>query len=150
MKFWIAYTLSWLPVLLVGQTQLFTRWEELPEPGAIVCFYEDQAGFMWVGTEQGAYRYDGNRWQLWRRRDSGHQMVRVIQQDPQGRLWFGYQDGGIQYLDSDQGLTTFDPEEGLSSKPITGIEFDGQGRLWFSTYGEGLYFWDRGRLYNLG
>jgi diguanylate cyclase (GGDEF)-like protein len=61
----------------------------------IKCIYQDRAGFLWIGTHGGAYRYDGNRFE-----EFGPQQgitipsIEDIREDGDGRIWIGTS-GGI-------------------------------------------------------
>src|SRR6185503_20375839 len=110
--------------------------------------YQDQQHFIWIGTSQGLFRYDGYNFQKIAGSDSNaHPSVNAIMRDATGKLWIGYEDGAIRILQHNQ-LTTFYPEEGVPKVAITDFAQDSSGNIWFSTYGEGLYVLSNRRIYN--
>lgn len=71
-------------------------------------------------------------------------VVRVISEDSDGRIWIGTH-GGLSLLNrEDEGFSfknyTYDPEEstGLCGAWVSGIVSDTRGIMWFSTYGGGI------------
>lgn len=64
---------------------------------AITCIFEDRAGYIWIGTERGLNRYDGQRVDHFPPGASGplggH--ITSIAEDGRGDLWFSTVDGGI-------------------------------------------------------
>ncbi len=128
--------------------RLLPRAHESPKELMASCFYQDDSGFMWIGSETGLFRFDGSHWVSFPRPGMILDTVTAINEGPDGRLWVGFQDGGICWVGREN-LIPFTPEEGLPKAPVSGIVFDQQDRLWFSTYGEGLYYQDGNRLYNI-
>lgn len=110
--------------------------------------FEDQDGFIWLGTKEGLYRYDGNDPIPILFSDSlADPSVTAICQGNDGRIWVGHESGEISYIRG-QSLFPFDMEEGHPRARITHMLVDDDGVLWIATYGEGLYFWKKQRLFN--
>jgi diguanylate cyclase (GGDEF)-like protein len=60
---------------------------------------QDRAGYLWAGTENGLYRFDGSRFRRYgRRQDFSDTSVTALHVDPAGRLWVGT-DRGLLLLD---------------------------------------------------
>src|SRR5688572_26377384 len=81
----------------------------------VTCFMKDQAGFMWIGTENGLNRYDGNTFQIYRpgqkKHKLSHEQINDIEEDAQGRLWIGTW-SGLNVLDpTTDSLYVFSPDE---------------------------------------
>ncbi len=107
---------------------------------------------IWLGTDDGLYRYDGDKYQeVVAHPTLTSKEITAIYADYQeeGLLWLGYGDGTIATLGS--GLSGLKPwliEEGSPKAKITGILRDSSGMLWIATYGEGLYLHNGVHLYN--
>jgi len=104
----------------------------------ISCFQMDDAGFLWVGTQNGLSRFDGNNFKNFFNKSFvtnslAANWVRVITKDDKGNLWLGTIGGGIQ---------RFNPK---THQFYTDFVFDGSqptiikdilcesGKIWIST-----------------
>jgi diguanylate cyclase (GGDEF)-like protein len=104
---------------------------------------QDPAGFIWIGTDNGLQRYDGYRFvnYLHDPRDAGsigENIVTSLAFAPDGSLWVGTQDAGLDRLAA--GATDFthfqhDPEsaDSLGSDAVFALLQDRRGRLWIGT-----------------
>jgi ligand-binding sensor domain-containing protein len=144
-------------LLLAGLSDLsaqspYFRMVRMPESmkeTVINCIYLDQEGPLVFGTGLGLFLYDGREFtQFAQPKNSERLQVTAVYRDPTDILWVGCRDGSIYKVAGDS-LLTFDPQEGLPKKSITGFTTDKAGNLWFSTYGEGLYYYNGRYLYNL-
>lgn len=109
---------------------------------------QDPKGFIWVGTEDGLFRYDGVRVQNFHysRADPNslsHDQVTALYCDSDGVLWVATNGGGLnRYLGADQGFQRWqhDPNDAssLSSNRVSSITADSSGQLWVGTANAGL------------
>ena len=60
--------------------------------------YEDPDGWLWFGTSDGLFLFDGLEFRLFSKADSTSKRVTAIYKDQQKVLWVGYEDGSIFYL----------------------------------------------------
>lgn len=113
---------------------------------------QDQAGFLWLGTEDGLNRYDGYTFQHVRH-DRGNSAslpnnyIEDMAFDTAGRLWVATDGGGVVSRDPLHGQFSrivFDARaaapEGLAN--IRVIRFDRSGRLWLGTTAGGVAVYD--------
>ncbi|MBX2873026.1 MAG: histidine kinase [Saprospiraceae bacterium] len=153
MKCLVLIVLCLSPGQLSGQ-QPFFRQYEVPEEIAetpMDILYQANSDFIWLGGEQGLLQFDGFSFEPFLRNDTiGENKVTSIFRDQDHLLWVGYTDGQIFQLQLDNVLQLWEPEEGLPKVPISGFSQDKNGILWIATYGEGLYYWNGQRMYNVG
>ena len=71
----------------------------LPD-NSIQAIFKDHRGSMWLGTNSGLCRYDGNRMQIFSSRDGlAGNRIWAINEDKHQRLWLGSYGNGISYYD---------------------------------------------------
>ena len=64
------------------------------------CVYQTASGYIWVGTDGGLYRYDGNEFKvfnLWDTEKADVYRINSLFQDSTGRLWIGTANYGLFY-----------------------------------------------------
>lgn len=152
MRFSILLVLSLLKVsLLTGQTPFFQLYYPLKknQPVEVNALFQDGSGFIWFGTNNGLFRFDGMDYKHYSAPDSlPDNKVTALAEDSLGRIWMGHGNGQLSYLD--HGIVhRFDPPEGSAAKPISDILFDKAGNLWFATLDDGLYYFINDRLFRL-
>jgi ligand-binding sensor domain-containing protein/serine phosphatase RsbU (regulator of sigma subunit) len=112
---------------------------------SVTALFQDNQGFLWVGTEDGLNRYDGYGFKVYRHNpENPHSIsgnfIQVIAQDKDHNLWIGTRDGGLSKLDYKSGLfTTYlhhDNDDGsLPGNNVYGLLIDNRNRLWVKTEG---------------
>lgn len=142
-----------LPLLNLSAQQLYFKSQDflkIHENAEVNTVCETSNGYLWFGTSEGLFRYDGAQFKKITPVDSSiHLEVSALYQAPDQRLWVGCTKGNILYTDHRNQLTRWMPEEGTPAVPITAFEQTKDGVLWIATYGEGLYYLQHSRLYNM-
>ncbi len=109
---------------------------------AVQCLLQDHVGFLWAGTQNGLFRYDGRRFQAFDKIDGlPSSRIESLHETRDGTLWVGTRAGlvrwrGHRFERVDLGM----PVELLG--PF-GIASDAQGRLYVST-SRGLFLGEPG------
>jgi diguanylate cyclase (GGDEF)-like protein len=108
-----------------------------------LCFAQDKQGFMWIGTQAGLVRWDGNRHVKYladAREDAlPDSYIISIHVDGQGRLWVGMNSGGLARYDPDHDnfVRYRTSPTGLRDPRVGAMADDGAGGLWIAT-GSGI------------
>jgi signal transduction histidine kinase/ligand-binding sensor domain-containing protein/DNA-binding response OmpR family regulator len=133
-----------LPVV-EGQDIKFTRLSVAGESlqSKVASITQDGYGFLWFGTDDGLYRYDGYNLKPYRReRDNPNSLsddsVTALYRDRAGILWVGTGYGGLNRLDPASDTFTHyrhDPANraSLSDNSVRCILQDSGGTLWVGT-----------------
>lgn len=96
------------------------------------CIAQDRRGFMWFGTEDGLYRYDGARFAGWTLKDGlPAALIEHICFDAKGKLWLGTY-SGLACKDASS-INIFGAEQGLPQARIRGLYADPSSRVWVIT-----------------
>jgi diguanylate cyclase (GGDEF)-like protein len=119
---------------------------------SVNCLFQDRTGYLWVGTDNGLFRYDGSSFRTFSHADGlPNSEIRALAESPDGALWAGTQGGvarsyGTQFKVVDfggrgrvQGLA-FDRFGRVYLEHISGIirgDPDGTGSYRFSTVVQG-------------
>jgi signal transduction histidine kinase/ligand-binding sensor domain-containing protein/CheY-like chemotaxis protein len=109
----------------------------------VIAIAQDNYGFIWLGTDDGLYRYDGYTLRPYRHdannpRSLSDNTVKVVYKDRAGVLWIGTGFGGLDRLDPATDVFTHyshDPDDNrsLSNNTVGAIYQDGAGSLWVGT-----------------
>ncbi len=105
---------------------------------AVESIFQDHEGFLWVGTQNGLFRFDGKGFVEFGRKElAPGAFILSIHQTPDGTLWLGTTKG--LYRSSRQGfvLVALPGLEGQRVNGKSGLASDAAGRLYVATR-EGL------------
>ncbi len=122
--------------------------------GTVYSIVQDQAGFLWLGTEDGLSRYDGLSVEVIRHDPSDPNSLASsnfgeVYQDRAGIFWFGTWGGGLDRYDPATGVYRHFRHDGgdpasLSQDRIEVLLQDSAGTLWVGTEEAGLNRFDPG------
>jgi ligand-binding sensor domain-containing protein/signal transduction histidine kinase len=102
----------------------------LPQ-NTVQALVQGKQGFVWLGTEVGLVRFDGNGFQVFDRNSSpalpGND-VRCLLSSRDGALWIGTSEGLARW--NDGVVTAFTTANGLPGNGIRALAEDGDGGLW--------------------
>ncbi|MEL6654189.1 MAG: two-component regulator propeller domain-containing protein, partial [Bacteroidota bacterium] len=111
--------------------------EGLPNQ-SIQSLYQDERGYLWIGTWDGLSRYDGYGFVNYQRdpfnpNSLAANDVKAIAEDTKGNLWIGSQGGLCSHDPQNQHFFQFDPPESVGrSWSVADIARDDSGRMWAS------------------
>jgi len=103
---------------------------------------QDKKGWMWFGTSQGACRFDGYKFTVFKNdpEDSTSlkgNLVRAIFEDSKGQLWVGTENGGLNKFNREkenfQRLFSSGKQSELKDASVTSIHEDQARNLWVGT-----------------
>jgi len=130
----IILLISWLIVPVMAQRQSFKFYGQ--DQGlsnlATECLFQDRGGYLWVGTQNGLFRYDGAVFTHFGEAEGlPSSSVDAIVETPDGVLWVGTSRGLARRRGSR--FEAFDFGERVESSGRFGLAADGEGRLYLTT-----------------
>ena len=101
--FLLAYYLT--PFIYAGEILRFEHFNTLRglSQNSVSCILCDSKGFLWVGTNNGLNRYDGNKFRVFLNEQDGkrnftHNRVTRLWEDARGFIWFETHDGYFHFF----------------------------------------------------
>ncbi|MBK8519539.1 MAG: histidine kinase [Chitinophagaceae bacterium] len=117
------------------------------EPFKINCLFKTSEGYIYAGTTNGLYSFDGINFKKINFTTAGiKDTVTAIFQDKAKQLWVGFKSGHIAKKVKGR-LEYVEMEEGNPKAAITSFIQDKQNNIWFATNGEGIYYFAKNHLY---
>jgi signal transduction histidine kinase/ligand-binding sensor domain-containing protein len=126
------------------------NWDQrdgLPQ-NTVLAIATTSDGYLWLGTYEGAARFDGVRFTLFNPSTTtgiGNSLVTALLERRDGDLWLATYGGGVSRRSSGH-FTQYAMREGLSSDFATCLFEDHAGTLWIGTDGGGVNAFSRGRF----
>ena len=125
---------------------------------AVLSMLQDSQGFMWIGTENGLNRYDGNTVVRYfhdpRNSESiGSDYIWDLAEDAHGNVWAATNSQGIQVWLRDEGRFMSVPIKLPSQQPVrsvSSLELHSSGEMWVGTSEAGVFLVDTSDMENLG
>lgn len=104
-------------------------------PTNVESIAQTKDGYLWLGTDNGLFRFDGKRFEHFRP-TSGEDILpgiaKVVKALPDGGLLVGYPFAGASYI-KDGRVTNYGPKEGWKSGGANGFGQDQEGVIWAAT-----------------
>lgn len=103
---------------------------------------QDSYGFVWIGTDHGVNRYDGNTFKTMQFAEDkgGHAVTSMLETD--GLIWFGTENGLYCFKYDTEEITRFGlrTDDGVYvTSEVSSVALDKDRNLWFSTMGQGVF-----------
>lgn len=132
-----------------GRYQQVT-WQErdgLPQ-NTVLAIASTPDGYLWMGTYEGAVRFDGVRFTLFNPSNTtgiGNSFVTSLLARRDGDLWLATYGGGVSRLSGGR-FTQYARRDGLASDFVWCLFEDHAGTLWIGTDGGGVSAFSGGRF----
>ncbi|MDB4796873.1 hypothetical protein OAG77_01605, partial [bacterium] len=123
-----------------------SRWTKFDKsdglPGLMIqCMASDNQGFLWIGTNSGLGRYDGESFRSYGLNEGlGNLDIEAIHADKEGALWLGT-GGGLVRFDGSH-FVHYGQMADVDSPRVTSVYRDSSGLVWCGTDQDGLFRFD--------
>jgi signal transduction histidine kinase/ligand-binding sensor domain-containing protein len=99
--------------------------------GSVRGLVQTADGFLWIGTSDGLFRFDGLIFERYRPQNGSllHDTVQNPLRTPDGGLWIGYYQDGVSFVKNGK-ITNFTEQDGLPSGQMRCISQDKDGVVW--------------------
>lgn len=126
----------------------------------VVSITQDKKGFIWFATESGLNKFDGNRFEIYKKNKkeisdynninsiSGNELNKVYADKFDDIIWIATQREGLNAFDCKSETFKYykyDPnnDNSIITNDITDISNSADGNLWISTYHKGVEYFDK-------
>jgi len=108
------------------------------------CIFQDEKGFLWLGTINGLNKYDGYSYQVFQAKENSenalsNNYINSINQDAKENLWVGTKYGLNLYVEERKQFETYlpnsDDPNSISNPNVEIIYKDKKNRMWVGTWG---------------
>ena len=109
-------------------------------PAEIHALAQTTDGFLWLGTSNGLFRFDGTGFRVYTPRSGQtfpQRNVLSLLALPDGGLWVGYWYGGVSLIKNGT-VTDYGKPEGLPSEAVLAFARDKRGTIWIAAGKDGL------------
>jgi len=126
--------LAWMLVMLVGVGNIFAQRYTFRQYGSeqglgnlsVNCLLQDRTGYIWAGTDNGLFRYDGSTFREYSHAEGlPSTEIRALTEGPDGSVWVATQ-GGVARSSGDRFNEIQTGEPGT----VQNIGFDRRGRVY--------------------
>jgi ligand-binding sensor domain-containing protein/signal transduction histidine kinase len=105
----------------------------------IVCIAEDSKGKLWLGAENGCYKFNENSFMHFNEKSGfTDNSVNHIYKDVENNLWFATNGGGI-YKFRENTFSYYDKSSGIPNTIVMGVTQTKDKTIYAAGYGGGLY-----------
>ncbi|NTW24388.1 MAG: response regulator [Lentimicrobium sp.] len=110
----------------------------------INCLVQDSAGFLWIGTWKGLFRYDGRKVVNFSQQFSSKigRKISALYLDNEGKLWIGtYSEGLFIYNPKNQQIISYESINNIKTGNIINISGGSDNKVFVACY-EGVFTFD--------
>jgi PAS domain S-box-containing protein len=104
-------------------------------PSVVTALAQSTDGYLWLGSPDGVYRFDGVVFERYQPQSGGPFPARSVNSllaVPNGDLWIGFASGGVSLLRHGN-VTNYSVREGVPNGVIWGFAQDREGTIWAAT-----------------
>lgn len=149
----LSFFCFFITCFVEAQTQKFYTTDQGLSNSLINQIYQDRKGFVWIATEWGLNKYDGNKFTVYTytagdANSLSDNYVRSIFEDRTGRLYVGLINGLMYYdpyVDSFVAVKMYGENQQLVQTHVTAMVEQANGDMIIATSGKGVFILRKGK-----
>ncbi len=103
----------------------------------IYSIVQDSSGYLWIGSGEGLYRFDGIEFDYYTMQDGlADNFAAKVFTDSSGKLWVGHGNGSVTVHDGNEFNVVYKGSD--SSGSLTSFSQDAKGRIWATIQNGGI------------
>ncbi len=113
--------------------------------GTVWAISQDRDNYLWLGTDDGLFRFDGTRFMSWPGlggQELPRRAIRALWAARDGSLWIGYEAGGASRIETGR-LTSYREADGFTDAYVGAFAEDRSNVIFAATLGGLFRFADR-------
>ncbi|HLX12689.1 MAG TPA: two-component regulator propeller domain-containing protein, partial [Bacteroidota bacterium] len=127
--------------------QVWTEDNGLPQ-NTVTSFLQTPDGYIWMGTQEGLVRFDGERFDVFDRNTNPElkmNFVTTLAYTPDGTLWIGTEGGGLSSYKAGA-FKNYASVDGFSATAIPVVAPSADGSVWVGTGAKGVAHYQNGKF----
>ena len=145
-KSFLLLILSFFFISIKSQTSVVYTTGDHISSSLINKIYQDKSGFIWIATEYGLNRFDGNRFTLYTHDENDTTSIcnnysRVVFEDSNNNVWIGTVAGMMKYNRNENNFTKVSLfiNDHITTPHISQIIEHSNGEIWAASSNQGLF-----------
>ncbi|GGF26165.1 hybrid sensor histidine kinase/response regulator transcription factor [Echinicola rosea] len=155
-------SLLYVYLLLIGRSSVYAQEgnylfgaitvEDGLSNNSVTDIHQDELGYIWMATNSGLNRYDGEEFKVFRNRPNdttslSENSIRKIMPGPEGELWLLNRNNVVEVYDAatetfSTSISQYSKRYGFGSLAVHLVYQDKQGRYWFCHPNQGVSIYD--------
>lgn len=142
----LLFLVNALSFCVSAQTGKFYSTDKELSNSLINKVYQDRKGFIWIATEDGLNKFDGNKFTIYKQSTTAqgsllNNYVKTVMEDSRGRFWVACLNGVQLYdraTDTFRTLSIYHHDRKINPQIASNILERKDGEIWVGTYGQGI------------
>lgn len=141
---WLAYTSHAMALELPVVSEHLTIKEGLSN-NFVTDIVQDKQGFLWIGTDEGLNRFDGENFTIYSQKNSpiaGNAIQCLLYEDKRDRLWIGTKKGLSVFDCASQRFETIELPDKVNVNNVVDLMLSENGEIWIVNHYDNIILYN--------